>query len=451
MYRVNKVKYRWNFDYKLFFVLLLSSLLPSVYKTIRIFIIGTIEDENAYSISSQLMWVNLLYEVVQEYLLLPLFYVLSLNKSDKFIYFWKNELGNKVKTGLIVIVCIYVVFALVIILSAYKLCELMNVNNNIIDQTVVYVRWETFAFLFVVVYQFLLRFLIVLDKKIAIVFLSLLEILLYLICDLFIVSGFSFSFGLKTFGIPISNIITNFLLIIGVIVFLYFESIKLFTIKKTDWSWIVLWVKKGSWIGLESFIRNIVFMLMVVRIANMVSNSGTYWIANNFIWNWLLLPMTALNELIKKEISETNNKRNYIDKTITYFIVVSIFCLIWLVSIPTWNLFVEKVMNYKDYNSVSYIALIQTGFYLLFMYNNIMDSTFYGSGKTFYILLQSIIVNIVYYSIAFVLFNYGVVEYSLLNLCLMFGIGMTIDIIPTSIQYYFFNKKINKNLNLKIG
>lgn len=451
MYRVNKVKYRWNFDYKLFFVLLLSSLLPSVYKTIRIFIIGTIEDENAYSISSQLMWVNLLYEVVQEYLLLPLFYVLSLNKSDKFIYFWKNELGNKVKTGLIVIVCIYVVFALVIIFSAYKLCELMNVNNNIIDQTVVYVRWETFAFLFVVVYQFLLRFLIVLDKKIAIVFLSLLEILLYLICDLFIVSGLSFSFGLKTFGIPISNIITNFLLIIGVIIFLYFESIKLFTIKKTDWSWIVLWVKKGSWIGLESFIRNIVFMLMVVRIANMVSNSGTYWIANNFIWNWLLLPMTALNELIKKEISETNNKRNYIDKTITYFIVVSIFCLIWLVSIPSWNWFVEKVMNYKDYNSVSYIALIQTGFYLLFMYNNIMDSTFYGSGKTFYILLQSIIVNIVYYSIAFVLFNYGVVEYSLLNLCLMFGIGMTIDIIPTSIQYYFFNKKINKNLNLKIG
>ena len=42
--------------------------------------------------------------------------------------------------------------------------------------------------------------------------------------------------------------------------------------------------KIGGISGLESFVRNIAYMLMVSRMVNMVGEQGTYWVANNFIW-----------------------------------------------------------------------------------------------------------------------------------------------------------------------
>ena len=59
--------------------------------------------------------------------------------------------------------------------------------------------------------------------------------------------------------------------------------------------------KIGAFSGAESFIRNIAFMLMVSRMVNVISESGTYWVANSFIWTWLLLPTQAMYDVVKKE------------------------------------------------------------------------------------------------------------------------------------------------------
>lgn len=60
--------------------------------------------------------------------------------------------------------------------------------------------------------------------------------------------------------------------------------------------------KIGGISGLESLVRNLAYMLMVVRMVNVVNEQGTYWVANNFIWGWLLLPVTQLAELIKRDV-----------------------------------------------------------------------------------------------------------------------------------------------------
>lgn len=66
----NKVSIKLNFkeiiesiNFKLFLSFFIVTLLASIYKLIRIFIIGTIEQNNIYSISSQLIWISLFYEV----------------------------------------------------------------------------------------------------------------------------------------------------------------------------------------------------------------------------------------------------------------------------------------------------------------------------------------------------------------------------------------------------
>lgn len=191
---------------------------------------------------------------------------------------------------------------------------------------------------------------------------------------------------------------------------------------------------------MESLLRNLAFMVMVVRMVNIVAEQGNYWLANNFIWQWLLLPGLALADLVKKEIGES--KDNIRDKTFGYLVLVSIFAIIWLISIPLWKPFLQYVMNVEEYETVFKIVLLETGFYITFLFNScIFDSTFYGIGKTNYMLIQSMCIDGFYYGVMFVLYLTGVFVPTLLGICLMFGIGMALDFIPTLCLYLRMLKK----------
>lgn len=60
-------------NFKLYFSLLFLGLCPTIYTTARIFFLGQLPGDWAYSIAGQLSWVNLLYEVLNEAIILPLF------------------------------------------------------------------------------------------------------------------------------------------------------------------------------------------------------------------------------------------------------------------------------------------------------------------------------------------------------------------------------------------
>ena len=103
-------------------------------------------------------------------------------------------------------------------------------------------------------------------------------------------------------------------------------------------------------------------------------------------------------------------------------------------------------MNIGDFEKVFSLVLIQLIFYIIFAYNNVMDSTFYGVGKTDYMLWQSLIVNIIWYGGAFILFQIGVFEPTLNGIALLFGLGMAFDFIPTILLYF----KLFKDRNIKL-
>lgn len=42
-------------------------------------------------------------------------------------------------------------------------------------------------------------------------------------------------------------------------------------------------------------------MLVVMKIINDLSLVGNYWLANNFIWGWLLIPMSAIGGMVRRE------------------------------------------------------------------------------------------------------------------------------------------------------
>lgn len=81
-----------NINHKLFISLLVMGLVPTIYTTLRVFWLGNLSGDWSYSIAGQLSWINLIYEVINEAIILPLFYFVGKVLSDK------KELTNRMKT-----------------------------------------------------------------------------------------------------------------------------------------------------------------------------------------------------------------------------------------------------------------------------------------------------------------------------------------------------------------
>ncbi|HPA93141.1 MAG TPA: hypothetical protein PLI39_04415, partial [Petrotogaceae bacterium] len=216
--------------------------------------------------------------------------------------------------------------------------------------------------------------------------------------------------------------------------------ISLSWVKKWSKSWIKEWSKVGIYSAAESFVRNIVFMLMIVRMINLVGEQGTFWVANNFIWRWLLLPILCLGDLIKKDCAK-DVKNAIEEKTLGYFGITSIVVGLWLITIPLWEPFIRIVMNISNSQDVFKIALISVFFYIVFAYNNVVDSIFYGIGKTNYMLVQSVLVNVIFYGIVYYLYLNGLYIPSLYNIAIIFGLGILFDSIITFCIFGWMLKK----------
>ena len=205
-------------------------------------------------------------------------------------------------------------------------------------------------------------------------------------------------------------------------------------------SWMKEWIKVGGYSGIESFVRNIAFMLMVIRMVNVVGEQGTFWVANNFIWGWLLLPVLQLGQLIKRDCGEYGNKAIK-EKTLGYFGITTIIVIIWIITVPFWEPFIRIIMNIDNSMAVARIAIISLAFYIAFAYNNVIDSIFYGIGKTSYMLFQSIVVNTVFYGTLFSLYISGLYKPTLELIALMFASGIAFDSLLTYFMFSWMLKK----------
>ena len=91
--------------------------------------------------------------------------------------------------------------------------------------------------------------------------------------------------------------------------------------------------------------------------------------------------------------------------------------------------------------------MILFGFYVLYAIQNIFDATFYGIGKTHYMLFESIVTNSIYYGIAFILYVTDIWNPTLTSIALLFGIGNAFDTIVSLAAYWYLLKK-NHNVIL---
>lgn len=357
-----------HINYKLYIALLILGLTPTIYNTVRVFFLGQLPGEWSFSIAGQLSWVNLFYEILNEAIILPLFYFIGQVKENK------QEFSNRIRTGMLISFGVYTIFATIIIGFIKPLLSLMATDISILSESATYIKIESIANIFSILTQFALVALVTINKSKYLYILTGLKLLLCLISDTYLVSSLPMSLNLGVNGIGYSNIIVNVFLLIVSLILLAKEGSPLFTRLKLDFTWVKSFFKIGGVSGIESLVRNVAYMIMIARMVNVVGEQGTYWIANNFIWGWLLLPVLQLGELIKQEISTNND--NIRKNSLGYFCITIFIAILWFVSIPIWKPFMTHILCFTDVDKLFELVLLLVGFYVLYAIQNVFDSTF---------------------------------------------------------------------------
>lgn len=428
--KITATKSFGRFNWKLYTALLLTAVLPTIYTTVRINYLGNIPGDWGFNIASQLAWVNLMLEVVQEALILPLFYCIGITIANR------EETINRVRTGMTVTLGLYLVFTVVILLFATQLTEWMAQNPDTISATAEYIRLEMIGTTLFSMVRFLIIVFILLDMKEHIYAILGIQVVTSIALDSYFLSDLDFSLQLGVNGIAYSNAIASFItLVYAITVFSRKMDMGFSDWKEShDYSWMVSWWDVGKYSGMDSFVRNIFYMIFIVKMMNVVEEQGTYWVANGFIWGWLLLPFYPLADLLKQDTSGPNTI-DHKEKTYAYFGIATVMCILWIVTIPFWGTFVSEVLNASDYEKIVGLVLILLPFYILFSYNTLMDSVFYGKGRTELLAIQSIVTNVSVYGTAFILFKMDVFSPTLTTIALLFGTGIAVDSIVTFSMY----------------
>ena len=168
---------------------------------------------------------------------------------------------------------------------------------------------------------------------------------------------------------------------------------------------------------------------MVVKMVNLVAEQGNYWVANNFIWNWLLMPVLALNEVIRTNCKEQKNTQ-----VGNYFRIIFIIIILGAIAVSFSNIFFQYAERLENHNDIYFIVLKLSPFYIFYALSIIPDNIFIGYGKTIYNLINSIIINFVYYGSMYILRGY--INFNMNTIIIMFGVGMIFHALISYIIFY---------------
>ncbi|MGN1399722.1 MAG: MATE family Na+-driven efflux transporter, partial [Erysipelotrichaceae bacterium] len=399
-----------SFNWRLFAALCALALVPAIYQTVKTFIISSNNQSSVFDIIGQMEWFDLINETLQAFLIIPLYSILNKilnNDRDNFSKY-------SFKVGLIAF-AIYTLFSIGVLIYGVVLLKAMNPDEIDIATANTYLQLETVAFMVGIIVSFVNVVFVVLGKdKNVYIFLAI-RTAFAVIADFLLIPN------LGIYGIAISNIIVNTILAVSSFVLLYVQKhITFCWFAKTDLPILKDWCKIGVFSGTQQFIDNFIYAIMICKMVNMVAEQGNYWIANNFIWGWLLIPVSALSEVIRRDCKDGYFKLNQFN----YYFITACVVALWAVTIPLWKPFYQYAENLPNATEIFLITIKLAPFYIAYAGCAIIDNIFIGLGKTIYNTINSIIINFVYYGIFFILYLTNAITFTMDIIILMFGFGM---------------------------
>lgn len=418
---MNKIKNVYNKNYIIFLCL---GYLPIVWKVCQTAFLSTFE--NALKIMGQVALLSIIFKCLQETLINPLFKILGQNDNAE------EERLVFARKFFLTFACIVCVFTTVVFFLLQPIMKISHVPNEIFDSTLVFLKIMAFTQGLQILVQYLFTFHSISKNTKQLFYYLLINCLVNLVLLIALVP--KFTLGLGANGVAIATLIVN----VGLLIYLFLTLPKVKANKTLKFN-----IKKYSTLTvfsfLETIVRNVVYYFVILVFLNIVNNQDVYYVVNDFIWSFMLVPVLAQNNCIKQEVS-INNKISLKP----YFLNNIIILLYMVMLIPIAYVLFNYV--YCLENAMLYFTTLlqMLPCYFVFVFDNVIESYFIASGKLHHVFMQTFLTNICVYVTAYILYVVGVWQITLSSIIALFSAGMIVSSLYTIIVFLCL-KKIEKN------
>ena len=426
-----------QWDWGLFALIFLYMALPRFYRSYSVYLIGNaIPDTNALATVAQWQFIELLLEVVQETFVLAIFFFVGRGMQRT------EGPGPPIRTVLTSILIFSSILAAILFLLSNNFVAIIGTPESIQGITSQFLKIKTATIPLFLLSMASVIIVETVNRKRFILALAILQVIYQFILDSLFYGGYPFSLNIGVLGVAYSDATASLCLFITTLILLrsiLFDKVKrlvsFFTLR--DWK---IYIRVGSWSGLDSLVRNVAYFFMIIRLLNLLGKNsiGGYYLAMHIIWSFLLVPILALSESTKVLIAN-HSADIYRVRQIWYsaLVIGGIIILLWLIFLPFWGNFAGFLNSNNDivyFSEKAMVILIVP--YILLALNLVTDSIFYGVGKTQYQAYQAIITNGTVYVVAFLAYLTGSWTPTFNSILILFGIGILIDSLLT--VYYAF-------------
>ena len=431
---VQSVKYllrQW--DWRLFLVILLFLGLPNVYQIYRVHLIGNeLPDPGSLAIVSRWQFVALVIEVFQEATVLAIFFFLgSQIRSAAAVQL------DRAKSVFTSIFLASLAFSLGVFLFRDAFITLMGASADIQAQTRAFLGISVFSIPLTLLAAAIIVLFESLGLRRLVFAMAIANVGLRFVLDSLFFGGYGFSLGADVVWVGWSTLVSSAgLLVIGL--FLLTRAKKLpsgYLTTMPTFANMREYLRVGLGSGADSLIRKVAYFFMIIRIVNTIGSDeiGGYYVAVQIFWSFMLATVLALADSAKAMVANVADDMQRV-RTLWYsaMLIVAMMMLVWVALVPAFPGFARALSSDEETVSwaVTAFAILFVP-YVLFSFNTVSDSVFYGVGKTKYLAYQSLLTNGSVYFIAFLLYVSGAWEVSFEGVMALFAIGILVDSILT--------------------
>ena len=416
-------------DWRLFLFILLFLGLPNVYQLYRVYLIGSeLPDPGSLAIVSQWQFVGLTIEVFQEATVLAIFFFLgSQIRSGAAVQL------DRAKSVFTFIFLASLIFAAGVFLFRDAFISLIGTPNEIQEQTRSFLGVSIFSVPFTMLAAAIIVLFESLGLRWLVFIMAIANVALRFGMDSLFFGGHAFSLQADVVGVGWSTLLASLVLfLIGLALLLRAKNVRL-VLFKTPPSFTDMreYLRVGLGSGVDSLIRNLAYFFMIIRIVNTIGATeiGGYYIAIQILWSFMLVPILAFADSAKALVANAANDLGRV-RTLWHasMIITAGMMVVWVAVVPAFKGAAGVLTD--DAETVKW-AVTAFGIlfvpYVLFSFNTVMDSVFYGIGLTKYLAYQSILTNGSVYLIAFLLYLSGAWEVSFEGVMVLFSLGILVD------------------------
>ena len=424
-----------GWDWRLYLSILLYLGLPSAYGLYRVHLVGA-ETVGAgdLAVVSQWQFVELAVEVFREAATLAIFFFVgSQLRNDATIRI------DRLKSVFCFVFAASLGLALTLFLFRDAFIAAIGTSKEVAGQTRAFLAVQGFSIPFAMLAAAMLALFESLRMWRQVFSLAVAEAALRFALDSLFFGGHAFSLDAGVMGWAWSSLLASIgAFAIGFALLAFTAQLPTDAFRKLpSFTDIREYLRVAFGSGIDSLVRNVSYAVMVVRVVNTIGTAqiAGYFIAIQMFWSVLLVPILALADSAKALVANASDDIQSVRKLWqASMVITAAMLLLWLAAMPFLPTAAAWLSDDAETVQWALEALHMLFLpYVLFAFNVVMDSVFYGIGKTRYMAYQAIVTNGSVYLCAFLLYVLGAWQPTFTGVMLLFSLGIIVDTLLTAL------------------